>query len=132
MKCACYVGAMKYALVVVVALALVPARRAAADASADQAEQAVVIMEQIANIIDANKADCDAMGDKLGAYMDKNGEQLKKLKAAGKAVSDEQKKAFSEKYGDRMKAVFARMRPGMQKCSSNAKVSSVMKKATAS
>jgi hypothetical protein len=41
-------------------------------------------------------------------------------------------KAFSEKYNDRMKAVFAKMRPGMQKCSGNAKVSSVMKKATAS
>jgi hypothetical protein len=122
---------MKYALILVVALALVPARHAYADASADQAEKAVVMMEQIATIIDANKANCDAMGDKLGAYMDKNGEQLKKLKAAGKTLSDEQKKAFSEKYNDRMKAVFTKMQPGMQKCSGNAKVSSVMKQATA-
>ena len=37
----------------------------AADASADQAEQAVAMLEQIANIVDANKDSCDAMGEKL-------------------------------------------------------------------
>ncbi|MEO7730451.1 MAG: hypothetical protein ABIY55_05725 [Kofleriaceae bacterium] len=123
---------MKHFLVLFVVLTLVPARRVYADANADQAEQAVVMMEQIATIIDANKANCDAMGDKLGAYMDKNGEQLKQLKQSGKTLSAEQKKAFSTKYADRMKAVSAKMMPGMQKCSSNAKVAAVMKKATAS
>ena len=123
---------MKHAFVVVVILALVPARRVHADANADNAEQSVVMLEQIATIVDTNKDNCDVMGDKLGAYMDKNGEKMKKLKASGKTVSAEQKKAFQEKYKDRMKAMSEKMMPGMQKCSGNAKVSAVMKKATAS
>jgi Tfp pilus assembly protein PilV len=122
---------MRQAFVVVVALALLPARRVHADASADQAEQAVVLMEQLATIIDANKDNCDAMADKLTVFMDKNGEQLRKLKAAGKTVTEQQKKAFSEKYKDRMQAVSAKIMPGMQKCANNPKVSAVMKKATA-
>jgi hypothetical protein len=123
---------MKHALVVVVVLAAILARPVHADTTAAQAEQAVAMMEQIAAIIDTNKNNCDAMGDKLGAYMDKHGAELEQLKAAGKTRSDEQKKAFSDKYGDRMKAVAEKMRPGMQNCRSNAKVSAVMKKATAS
>ena len=83
-------------------------------------------------LVDANKDNCDVMGDKLTAYMDKNGEQLKQLKAAGKNLTDAQKKAFTEKYQERMKVVGSKMMPGMQKCSGNAKVVAVMKKATAS
>jgi hypothetical protein len=122
---------MKHTLVVVIVLALIPARRVHADTNADNAEKAVVMMEQLATIVDTNKDNCDAMGDKLGTYMDKNGDQLKKLKAADKSVTAEQKKAFEEKYKDRMKAVGDKMMPGLQKCSGNAKVTAVMKKATA-
>jgi hypothetical protein len=123
---------MKHALVLVVLLALIPARSVHADTNADSAERAVVMMEQVAAIVDSNKDNCDAMGDKLGAYMDKNGEELKKLKASGKTLTDAQKKAFTDKYAVRMKAVSDKIMPGMQKCSGNAKVTAVMKKATAS
>ncbi len=120
---------MKQALVVLLDLAL-PAR-SFADASADQAEKAVVLMEQLANVVDANKANCDAMGDKLAAWADANGTQLKQLKQAGKTLTAEQKKAFSAKYDDRMKAVGAKMMPGLQKCQANPKVTATMKKLTA-
>ena len=119
---------MKQALVVALLVILIPARHVHADTSADQAERAVALTEQIATIVDANKDNCDAMGDKLGAFLDKNGKELEKLKAAGKTVTAAQKKAFEEKYADRMKAAGAKIMPGLQKCSSNAKVSSVMKK----
>jgi hypothetical protein len=121
---------MKHALVLVVALALVPARRAHADANSD-GEQALVMMEEISTIVDTNKDNCDTMGDKLGAYMDKNAEKMKKLKAAGKTTSEEQRKAFLEKYKDRMKAMSEKMRAGLQKCAGNAKVSAAMKLANA-
>jgi hypothetical protein len=120
---------MKHAFVLVIALALVPARRVHADASTD-AERAVVMMEQIATIVDTNKDNCDAMGDKLGTYMDKNGDELKKLKIAGKNLSEEQKKTFSEKYKDRLKAMGAKMQAGLQKCSGNKKVTDAMKRAS--
>ena len=122
---------MKQVLAVALLVMVIPARRVHADTSADQAEQAVVLTEQIATLVDANKDNCDVMGDKLGAFMDKNGEQLQKLKAAGKNLTAAQKKAFEEKYADRMKAAGTKMMPALQKCGSNAKVSAVMKKATA-
>jgi|GEM_PF-2584814 len=119
---------MKHALVFVVALALIPARRVHADTSADQAEQAVVVLEQIAAIVDTNKDNCDAMGDKLSVFMDKNLERVKALHAAGKNLTEQQKKEFAEKYKERLKAVSTTMSSGMQKCASNAKVSGAMKK----
>ncbi len=121
---------MKKALLFAILFGLVAVRHSSADVTADQAEKAVVMMEEIATIIDTNKDKCDAMGDQLSAYMDKNGEQLKKLKDAGKALSEDQKKAFSEKYKTRMEAVFAKMGPGLQKCSKNAKVLAAMDRAT--
>ncbi|MEO8842826.1 MAG: hypothetical protein ABI591_13875 [Kofleriaceae bacterium] len=122
---------IKHVLVVLVVLALIPARRVHADATAD-GERAVVMMEQIATIIDANKDNCDAMGDKLGTYLDKNAAELDKLKAAGRTQTAAQKKAFSEKYGTRLKAVADKMMPGLEKCRTNAKVTAAMKKANAS
>jgi uncharacterized protein (UPF0261 family) len=121
---------MKHALVLVVALALIPAR-VRADVNADYGERAVVMMEQIATIIDTSKDNCDAMGDKLGTYMDKNGAELKKLKDAGKTLTDAQKKTFMDKYAARMKAISDKMVPGLQKCSTNAKVTAAMKKVNA-
>ncbi|CAN5659992.1 hypothetical protein BH11MYX1_BH11MYX1_09080 [soil metagenome] len=120
---------MKQALVLIFALAL-PAR-SYADANADQAEKAVVMMEQVASLIDANKDNCDGMGDKLGAWTDANAAQLKQLNEAGKKLTAEQKQAFSSKYQDRLKALGSKMSSGLQKCSGNAKVTAAMKKVTA-
>lgn len=120
---------MKHALVILLALAL--PGRGFADTGAEQAEKAVVLMEQLANVVDANKANCDVMGDKLAAWADANGAQLKQLKEADKALTAEQKKAFSAKYEERMKAVVTKMMPGVQKCQANPKVTATMKRLTA-
>ena len=117
-----------FVLAVALVLAFVPARQSRADANSDHAERAVVMMEQIATIVDANKASCDTMADKLNGYFDKNGAELKELNAAGKNLTAEQKKAFSEKYADRMKAVMGKMAPGMKACKDNAKVKAAMSK----
>lgn len=122
---------MRKLLVVLAVLVLSPARSVHADVNTDHAERAVVMLEEIATIVDTNKDNCDAMGDKLTAYLDKNADKLNKLKAAGKKLTDKQKQDFSEKYKDRMKAVSAKMTPGMQKCAKNQKVADAMKKATA-
>jgi hypothetical protein len=123
---------MKQVLMISLALALALPGRSFADATSDQAEKAVVLMEQVANVIDANKANCDVMGDKLAAWGDANAAQLKQMKESGKTLTAEQKKAFSAKYDARMKAVGEKMMPGLQKCSANTKVTSTMKKLTAS
>lgn len=120
---------MKHAFVLLLALAL-PAR-SYADTNADQAEKAVVMMEQVATLIDTTRDNCDVMGDKLTAWVSVNATQLKQLNEAGKKLSAEQKKTFSEQYQDRMKALGAKMMAGLQKCSGNAKVTGAMKKVTA-
>jgi hypothetical protein len=119
---------MKHALVLLLALAL-PAR-SYADTNADQAEKAVVMLEQVATLVDANKDYCDVMGDKLDAWASANAAELKRLKEAGKQLSAEQKQAFSEKYQDRMRVLAVKM-GGARKCSGNARVTGAMKKITA-
>jgi hypothetical protein len=120
---------MKHAIVFIVALVLFPAARVAAEIDADKGEQAVVLMEKFAAIVDANKDNCDAMGNKLTAFVEDNSAQIKKLKS-GKPTTPEERRAFSEKYSDRMAAVAAKMMPGLKKCQSNAKVAAALKRAT--
>ena len=120
---------MKFVLVLLIVASL--PTYVHADAASD-GEHAVVLMEQVATIIDTNKDNCDAMGDKLTAFFDKNAAELKRLKESGKSVSAEQKKQFSEKYKDRMKAVSDKMMTGLKNCSNNTKVSDAMKKMSAS
>lgn len=88
------------------------------------------MMEQVSTIVDTNKNNCDAMGDKLATYMDQNAEKIKRIKAAGKTTSEQQRKAYLEKYKDRMNAMSEKMK-GLQKCAGNAKVSAAMKLANA-
>ena len=115
-------------LLLVVALALIPARLVHADTTSQQAEQAIVVLEEIATIVDTNKDNCDGMGDKLTAYMDKNLERVKALHAAGKNLTEQQKKDFMEKYKARLTAASTKMEAGLQKCMKNAKVSGAMQK----
>jgi hypothetical protein len=110
---------MKHALVLLVLLAL-PAR-IYADTNSDKA---IVMMEQVASLIDANKGNCDVMGDKLSAWSDANSAHLGQLIEATKTLSPDQKKAFSAK----VKAISTKMMAGLQACSSNAKVTAVVKK----
>ncbi len=110
---------MKQGLVLLVALAL-PAR-SYADTNADKA---IVMMEQVASLIDANKGNCDAMGDKLSAWSDANSAHLRQLMEATKTLPADQKKAFEAKS----KPLATKMMAGLQTCSSNAKVTAVVKK----
>src|ERR1043165_4025930 len=120
---------MKHAIAIAVALVLIPAARAAADVGATKGEQAVVLMEQFAAIVDANKDDGARMGDKLTEFLDSNSARIKKLKAS-KPATQQERQAFEEKYNERMKAVVDKMMPGLKKCRGNAKVTAALKKAT--
>jgi biopolymer transport protein ExbB/TolQ len=120
---------MTKTVALVLVLALFPMRLAGADTGAQQAERAVVMMEQVATVIDTHKDNCDAMGDALSAWMDKNAAELQRLKEAGAKLTAKQKQEFSDKYKDRMQAVGKKMMPALQKCGQNTKVTDAMKKA---
>lgn len=91
-------------------------------------EQAVKLMEELAELSDKNKEDCDKMGEALGKFMEKNGETFKKLKDMDKGKSEEDKKKLEEKYGERIKKAMGKMMPAQLKCKDNKKVQDAMKK----
>jgi hypothetical protein len=124
---------MKIAFAFAALLLLVPARSSHADAAADTAklmEKAMVVTEDIATIVDTNKDACDAMGDKLNVYIDKQVPFFKQMKDATKNMTDAQKKALTDKYADRMGKAVKKMTPGITNCQKNAKVTAAMAKAT--
>ena len=98
----------------------------AAAPAADPGEQMMSIMEQLAGIIDTDKANCDKMGDDVGKFAADNKEKVAKLKEEGGKLTDEQKKAMRAKYGDRMQAAFSKMREGLTACHDNPKLKAAM------
>ena len=89
-------------------------------------EKAVKMMEEMAEITSANKDNCDKMGDELNKFMDANADTIKSLK--DKKQSDDEKKKFEEKYGERVKTAGTKMMEGAMKCATNEKVGAAMKK----
>lgn len=122
-----------FALAVVVALGaalgVAPFARAyAADSPEVLMEKVAKVMETMATIVDDNKADCDAMGDKLGKFFDDSAAVLKEGKAASAKATPEQKKAWDAKYKPRIDAAGKKMQDGLMKCHTNARVKAAMEK----
>lgn len=91
-------------------------------------EQAITLMEEMANIIDSNKEDCDKMAAALDTFATKNGETLKKLQETLKGGDEAKEKAMKEKYGARLGAIMGKMMEGSMKCAANEKVAAAMAK----
>ena len=89
-------------------------------------EKGVKLMENMAEIAAANKDDCDKMGEELNKLIDSNADLIKSLK--DKKETDEEKKKFEEKYGERVKTAGKKMMEGAMKCAKNEKVGAAMKK----
>jgi len=113
---------------ILTAFALVGLALAFNGCSKSPEEEAVGLMEEMANLADSNKEDCDKMGDALAGFMDKNGETIKKMKDMDKGKSEDEKKAMMEKYKARIEASTAKLMPAMMKCATNEKVKGAMSK----
>lgn len=92
------------------------------------AEKMLRIFERIATIVDANKNDCNAMGDKLNGVIDENAAFLATAKARSEAMSEAERQQFQQRYGARYQALTQRMMPGMMKCATNDKVRSALQR----
>ena len=123
--------AMKRALPFAFALALIafPAGHARADSNADFAAKLMAVMEQMATIVDANKNDCNAMGDKLDRFMTDNAAFFKDAKARAEKMSDQEKQQIEERYRARLQVVVAKLQGGITKCATNPKVVAAIQKA---
>jgi hypothetical protein len=112
---------------VVVGTALTPGY-ARADANGDMFEKVVQLIEQAAVIVDMNKSNCDAMGDKLNALIDPNTQLLANAKAQNERLTPDQKRALDARFRPRIIAAMVKLRPGFAQCSSNAKVTAAVQK----
>jgi hypothetical protein len=108
-------AASAFALLVLAALA--PAR---ADSSTEIA--AVRLVEELAQVMDANKVDCNKMGDALEKFMESHAAEIRRLREEEKKMTEEQKKAIANKYAARLQAAAAKILAGAQTCGSNPKV----------
>ena len=108
-------------------LASLPAVRAA-HAAGETGEKVVVLVEQMAGIIDDNKKDCDGMGVKLNKFVDDNTEFMKKAQEEAKKKSEAERKEWEAKNKPRMDAAAKKMQEGMMACYKNDKVKGAMEK----
>ncbi len=97
---------------------------------ASKEEKGVKLMEEMANLTESNKENCDKMGEELNKFVDSNKDTIAEIKAMKKGQSEDEneKKKFEEKYGERVKAAGMKMMGGAMKCATNAKVGEAMKK----
>jgi len=119
---------MNTTLKTILCVALVIAPLSIAGCKSDE-EKVVSYMEEMADIMDQNKDNCDQMAEKLQKWNESKGKELKELetKMKGKKDDKEAAEAFKKKYGDRMEAATKKMMSGGMKCMTNEKVMKAMK-----
>jgi len=105
-----------------------PGGDARADTNADIAEKMVRILERVATIVDMNKSDCNAMGDKLNAAIDENSAFIADAKARSESMTQAERDALQARFGARLQAATMRMMPGIRACATNSKVTAAIKR----
>jgi hypothetical protein len=94
-------------------------------------ETAAAMMDEVVSIIEANKADCAALGEKMLAWLKANGQKLNKnmddAQAKYKSLSKEDAKAMREKYRERAMKSQAALREAGQQCRDNPQVTAAVK-----
>ncbi len=80
----------------------------------EKAEKAVKVLEDMANIADKNKDNCDKMSEEMTKYAEANKNVFAELKAA--KGSKEEEKKLEEKYKPRLDAAMQKMMGPMMGC----------------
>ena len=121
---------MKRMLAVLVLAAMCASFAIAADTkkpAADKGARVAELDEQLATIVDKDKADCDKMATEIKAFVAKNGKELHQLGEEGKNRTPEQQAAFKQKYGARIQGAMQKMNGGIVTCHTNPKVMEALK-----
>ncbi len=114
-------------VLVVVCLALVPVfaqtkGKSTPKLSSDDGERVVQLDEQLAGIVDADKASCDKMAADIKAFAAKNGKEMQLLRNEGMKRSPDERAAFMKQYGARIHGAEAKMNAGITNCLQDPKV----------
>ena len=82
-------------------------------------DAAVAFSEKLADVVDANKGDCDKMAAEIKTLFDDNAALITKANQWQQSATKEEQKAFEEKYKPRLEAMGAKLGGGIQKCSAH-------------
>jgi hypothetical protein len=110
-------------------LAAMLAASATAGCREDRGDEAISLMEEMAEVFDKNKASCDKLGEALDAFIEKNQTRFDRIEAYDKGLTAEQRKVFEQTYGDRAERAMSKiMSPDVAACGENGKVQDALKK----
>lgn len=112
-------------VVLAVSLAFAQSKKSSANA-AGEGEKVVKLDEQLANIVDADKNNCDKMAVGIKSFVDKNGKEMQRLREEGMKRTPDQRAEFQKKYGPRIQAATAKMNAGIGHCAQNSKVKAAL------
>lgn len=105
---------MKRISALLVASLFVLGAMACGSSNDDKAEKSVKAMEDMANIADKNKDNCDKMAEEMTKYVDSNKAVFEAAK--GMKGSEEENKKMMEKYGKRIEGAMQKMMGPMMSC----------------
>jgi uncharacterized protein YicC (UPF0701 family) len=109
-------------------LPLAVASDARADTNGDLAAKVVALIEAGATVVDANRNDCNAMGDKLSQMLSDNADFIDQVKARAEKATPDELRAVSARYQARVEAAMTKAKPGLDRCRTNAKVAAVLRR----
>jgi hypothetical protein len=82
----------------------------------DPDEQAVVLYEGLAGVVDQHDGNCAELAEVVRAYLDDNADALNQLDTSLTADNQPARRAAAEQYGDRMEAATATIQFGRIRC----------------
>lgn len=85
------------------------------------------MMTKMADVVDANKADCKKMAEALKKFGDENKDMVNKAKEMSAKISPEQKQAWSQAHMAEFQGVIGKMMGGMTACQNDADVQNALK-----
>lgn len=100
--------------------------KSSAAPSSNDGDRVVQLDEQMANIVDSDKGNCDKMATDIKAFADKNGAEMQRLRQEGAKRSPDDRAAFMKKYGARIHGAEAKMNAGIPSCIQNPKVKAAL------
>lgn len=92
----------------------------------ENAARAMTMLEDVAALVQASKGDCALMGEKLGDYYSRNAAFAEEAKSAYETMPQKERRPIQVRYRARFRAVWKRLRPGLQKCQKQPQVSHVL------
>lgn len=88
-------------------------------------ERSMKMLEEVATIVQANAADCDAMATRLEEYYRAHADAIRMGHQTFDRLSDDARARVQAKYRERYHAAWRRLQPGAKKCQSSERIRNV-------